>query len=124
MDFPGLCRERCKFERGARRGEVDNTVRLGEQWRSVAGQLDAVLGKTGKHARIPADQRRAGVLEGARKLKLPAVGDRLDQRTAHPSAGAGDHKPHFGHGTTPGTWRGYSARAGKRRLRLRPVVTL
>ena len=80
----------------------------------VAGELDAVLRQAGERAGVPADQRRARVFQRAGERKSLAVGDRLDQRAAHPPAGAGDHQPHVGHGSSPEFAGGYSAAAGKR----------
>ena len=97
--LPALAASAAKPTRRHRRGEIDDAVGLRQQRPCVAGQFDAVLGKAGQHACIPADQRRARVFQGARKRKLLVVGDRLDQRAAHPPAGTGDHKPHLGHGS-------------------------
>ena len=68
--------------------------------------------EAGQRAGIPADQRRTRVFQRAREREFLAVGDRLDQRAAHPPAGAGNHKPHVGHGVSNCrgiAWRGYSA---------------
>ena len=76
--------------------------------------LMSVLGHARQRAGVPADQRRARVFQRTRQRKILAVGDRLDQRAAHPPAGAGDQEPHFGHGSNSITsGRGYSPEAGK-----------
>ena len=98
VHLAGLGRERGKGKRRGRRGEIDDAIRLRKQRPGIAGQLDAVLGQACQHARVPADQRRTRVFQRARKREFLAVGDRLDQRAAHPPAGAGDHEPHLGHG--------------------------
>jgi len=86
---------RCRW-----RGEIDDAVGLLQERRGVARKLDAVLRQAGQHAGIPADQRRARVFQRTGQRKILVIGDRLNQRAAHPPAGAGDHKPHFGHGTS------------------------
>ena len=58
---------------------------------------NAVCADTGKLAGIAADEWRAVLLERAGERDALAVGDGLDQRAPHASAGAGHHKPHLRH---------------------------
>jgi hypothetical protein len=103
MHLPCLGREPGKGDGRHRRGEVDDAVSLCKQRRGIAGELDAILRKAGEDAGVPAKQRRTRVLEGARKRKILAISNRLDQRAAHPPASAGDLEPHLGHRSNSGS---------------------
>src|SRR5215470_3800125 len=71
-----------KALRGAirERGEIDDAIRLVNQRGRLARELDAILGRAGQRARVPADQRRARVFEHAGERKTLDVGNSLHQR--------------------------------------------
>ena len=99
MDDAGLGRERCGRDSRGRHGEVEHAVRAGEQQLDVGRERDPVGWKPGQNAGILADQRRAGLLGGARQHDARRIRNGAHNRAPHAPAGAHDDKPHVRHGS-------------------------
>ena len=65
VDDARLRRELGEGERRGRHGEVEHAVGRGEDRQRVGGDRDAALAHAGERARVRADLRRVGPLDGA-----------------------------------------------------------
>ena len=86
---------------GRGNGEVEQPVRLGEQWLEFGSNGHVVLAKPGQFAGVAADDRRPRRIHRTRERHAIGRRNRVHEAAPHAPAGPSHDQPHVGHSISP-----------------------